>query len=1153
MLKLWIVAKNEFYRYFISPLAYVYLICFLLLNGSFAFYFGHFFGRGQADLSAMFSFQPWLYLLFIPGISMRLWAEEFRTKTILQILTLPVSISALVWGKFLASWLFCALALVLTFPFWITVNILGQPDNMVIVSGYLGSLLLAGCMLAISQTMSALTKNQVIALVLAVIANLLFFLSGLEYVLGLFRAFMPLPVIDMIASFSFLTHFDTISRGLFELRDIIFFCSLIILFNYTSVLIISFKTSGTTVWLKSGRRGYYIALFVFLLAGFAGLNLLANNILRGVKIDFTQERLFTFTPSTEKILQNLPGNVTARIYYSPILGERNPEFRLFFDRLRLMLKQYAELSGGRLHVRISIPEPLSNTEDRALNAGLQPLPVIDTSTNAYFGLELSTDDGKKRTIPFFPLERRPFLEQDLSEALYLLNHRKKNLGIITSLPMFEEVIQNVATAQWEIITQLKNFYNITVFDNEHNDFGNIDALMIVHPRNLSPQTLQKIRQYGDNGGKILAFFDIAAEAPRIFSPASEELKPSDYGTLPQDWGFKFFNEAVVADLGNSSAIDATVDYKSNPEFTQDLIQFYIKDNGFNSRQPETELLKKMLATSVSVFAPLPGAKIDFIPLLEAGSNSELMSSSVVYDSVHPSDILRHFKQDENPKYLAARVISTDPARPFEVIVVGDSDLLYDSFWTAHRTIFENNYSVPILDNANFVFNALDTLLGNDELISLRGKTSRERPFHSVEALRKDALYRFKLREAEIFENMARAKRGLQEVWGKKQFEGRQTFTPDELAVIAGIRKEIDRQRQELYSIRKDAGQEIAKIENLLKFFDIYAIPLLLLILLLTLNLRGRQTAASPRFEINRRFVYIALTSVLLLAAGTFAAYENNRGSQDELLEGKPLFPKLPQQINDVTAITLQNHGETLRFVLQNGLWTLPEHPDFLVYQDRIRSFLSALLEATYYEKKTSDLQKLPLFGFLPLTDENSPTTRIELTGKNGRTILSFDVGKYNLNLGRGSEGAYVRFDNRFQVWLAAMELIDLQLNPADWTFSTLWNLRFGRLASVNGQNNTSFVADIAKELLNIYFISARPQIDKSVKVLELDIAGEGDSHTIINFYRDNGRYYAAYKFMDTAGIKSLSEFASYAKAVFYEISDSDLEKIKNAVLKSETN
>ena len=178
MKKLFVIIKNELLRYFISPLAYVYLIAFLLLNGSFAIYFGSFFERGSADLSSMFAFQPWLYLLFLPGISMRLWSEEFRSKTIVQIMTMPVSTSTYVWGKFFASWLFCALALILTFPFWITVNILGSPDNGIITLSYIGSFILAGCMLAISQTMSALTKNQVIALVLSVVVNLIFFLSG---------------------------------------------------------------------------------------------------------------------------------------------------------------------------------------------------------------------------------------------------------------------------------------------------------------------------------------------------------------------------------------------------------------------------------------------------------------------------------------------------------------------------------------------------------------------------------------------------------------------------------------------------------------------------------------------------------------------------------------------------------------------------------------------------------------------------------------------------------------------------------------------------------------------------------------------------------------------------------------------------------------
>lgn len=184
------------------------------------------------------------------------------------------------------------------------------------------------------------------------------------------------------------------------------------------------------------------------------------------------------------------------------------------------------------------------------------------------------------------------MEQDLTQALYLLNHRRSKLGLITSLPMFEQIIENVATPKWEIINQLQQFYDITpISDDNLLDLNNIDALMIAHPQKMSNDMQQAIRNYSYRGGKILAFFDIAAEAPRIFAPVSQTLSPSDYGNLPESWGFRFLDNMVVADLGNSSTIDAT-NFKDNPTFTQDLIQFYLKEPNFNHDFKETALLKK---------------------------------------------------------------------------------------------------------------------------------------------------------------------------------------------------------------------------------------------------------------------------------------------------------------------------------------------------------------------------------------------------------------------------------------------------------------------------------------------------------------------------------------------------------------------------------
>ena len=222
-----IIMRRELASYFATPLAYVFILIFLVLAGSFTFYLGGFYERGQADLDPFFTFHPWLYLFLIPAISMRLWAEERKSGTIELLLTQPVTLWDAVLGKFLAAWLFTALALALTFPLWLTVNYLGKPDNGAILAAYLGSLLLAGGFLAIGSCMSALTRNQVVAFILAVVACFAFLLAGFPMVLDLFRSWAPQVLVDAVASLSFLTHFESIAKGVIDLRDLLYFAMLI--------------------------------------------------------------------------------------------------------------------------------------------------------------------------------------------------------------------------------------------------------------------------------------------------------------------------------------------------------------------------------------------------------------------------------------------------------------------------------------------------------------------------------------------------------------------------------------------------------------------------------------------------------------------------------------------------------------------------------------------------------------------------------------------------------------------------------------------------------------------------------------------------------------------------------------------------------------
>ncbi len=241
MATIWVIFRREFRGYFETPVAYVFLVVFLALSGALTFYIGNFFGRAQADLQPFFTFHPWLYLMLIPAISMRLWAEERKTGTVELLLTLPVSITEAVLGKYLAAWAFAAVALALTFPIWITVNILGDPDNGVILAGYLGSLLMAGSYLAIGSCFSATTKNQVIAFVLAAAVGFIFTLSGTTMVLNVFSAWLPQSLVDVVASFSFLRHFSAITKGVIDLRDLVFFVSLIGVFLFANTILVDLQ------------------------------------------------------------------------------------------------------------------------------------------------------------------------------------------------------------------------------------------------------------------------------------------------------------------------------------------------------------------------------------------------------------------------------------------------------------------------------------------------------------------------------------------------------------------------------------------------------------------------------------------------------------------------------------------------------------------------------------------------------------------------------------------------------------------------------------------------------------------------------------------------------------------------------------------------
>ena len=237
------IFKRELGSYFATPIAYVFIVIFLIMSGALTFYLGNYYERSQADLIPFFQLHPWLYLFLVPAIAMRLWAEERKTGSIELLMTLPVSVGQVVVGKYLAAWTFIGIALSLTFPMWLTVNYLGDPDNGVILATYIGSALMAGGFLAIGACISATTKNQVIAFVITVAVCFVFLLAGSALVLNFFKLWVPQNVVDSISSLSFLTHFASISKGVIDLRDVVYFVTLIGFWLYANALVVEMKKS----------------------------------------------------------------------------------------------------------------------------------------------------------------------------------------------------------------------------------------------------------------------------------------------------------------------------------------------------------------------------------------------------------------------------------------------------------------------------------------------------------------------------------------------------------------------------------------------------------------------------------------------------------------------------------------------------------------------------------------------------------------------------------------------------------------------------------------------------------------------------------------------------------------------------------------------
>jgi hypothetical protein len=538
----------------------------------------------------------------------------------------------------------------------------------------------------------------------------------------------------------------------------------------------------------------------------------------------------------------------------------------------------------------------------------------------------------------------------------------------------------------------------------------------------------------------------------------------------------------------------------------------------------------------------------FLPLVKAGENSGLMSSGVVYEGKNPAELLGMFKPDNQLKFLAALLVGKNKDNPFQVIVVADTDFVYDTFWSMGRTILDNNYFIPIYDNANFILNSLDYLSSDRTLILLRGHSQKIRHFDDMENVRKQNLRDFRIKENDIFNQISLTKKALDEVYAKRTFEERETFTADELAVIASTRKNLDDLRIQLGDIRKEMHKNLEKMSLIIKMINIYAIPFLIIAGLLVLSLfkNGRREKDDNKLRLNKEFKLIGSISILLLVFGAISAYMlsiNDIGKY----ENKPVFEDLKEKINNIDEIIFTSGKGKLEFYKESGIWKLKDEDCLVVYQERIKSLLVALAEAVYYEKKSDKVEHLSKFGLDPIEVEDSPNIRIELKGE-GQNILGFNLGKYDIDIGRGGRAAYIKFDTEFQVWMIRADLIDMSLDASDWTYSTLWNLRFGRLRGFGNVQNANRIMEMVKQLLNTSFIQAQNNKPDAESVLKLKLDVEDYSKVDINFMEQkDGDIWLQYGVSDIREKSYMEFFNKTASKCYYKINKANFGKIRDVI------
>jgi ABC-type uncharacterized transport system involved in gliding motility auxiliary subunit len=611
-----------------------------------------------------------------------------------------------------------------------------------------------------------------------------------------------------------------------------------------------------------------------------GINLFSDTRLANLQLDLTQQHLYSLSAGTRAIIAGLKEPITLRLYYSRALGSRIATFGAYADRVQEMLREYARISHGKIQVQVFDPEPFSATEDKALAYGLQGVPLDEGGSQVYFGLAGTNLLDDEREIAFFQPGRERFLEYDLTKLVFeLSNPTRPVVGVMTSLPLDGDpramMMRNAqAGAPWASSMMLRQAFTVrTVPVDAQAIDKDIQVLLVAHAQKLSDATLYAIDQFVMRGGRLMAMVDPLNEIqqltpnPQTGAPPSDTS--SDLGKLFTAWGIAYDPKVVIGDLKGAWRVRAAPGDRVQ---TVDFVPWFNIQDGINHNDPATADLQQVTVAAPGALALTKDSKLTLTPLLTTSDQAGPVPLASLTSYPDPAKILASFKPEGGKRVIAARLRGmlhsaftappappagskrpadfpayiAETAKPANMVVVADTDILADRFWVRMGDFFGQQQATPFSDNGPFVTNLVGTLAGGDALIGLRSRGPSQHPFERVDDMQRQAEAHFRQTEQALQTHLDATQKKLTELrTGRGEAHAAAVITEQQRTAIDDLRRDAVATRGKLRAVQLDLRRDISALETRLRLFNILLIPALLTLLAIGIGIirRRRRTAA----------------------------------------------------------------------------------------------------------------------------------------------------------------------------------------------------------------------------------------------------------------------------------------------------------------------